>query len=87
MENMFRADIGFVYRNNKYNIELKLKANDVFKTYKSNYYYYSNSVRQEYANYYDTRSIRLSIAWKFGNWNTRQISKKGSSNTEEKERL
>lgn len=87
MENMFRTDIGFIYRVNKHNIELKLSTNDIFKTYKSNYYYYSNSVRQEYANYYDSRSIKFSIAWKFGDWNTKQISKKGSSNTEEKERL
>lgn len=87
MGNMFRTDIGFIYRINKHNIVLRLSANDIFKTYKSNYYYYSNSVRQEYANYYDSRSIKFSIAWKFGDWNTKQISKKGSSNTEEKERL
>lgn len=88
MRNMFRTDIGLVYRNNKHNLELKLTANDLFKTYKFNYYYYSNSVRQEYKNYYDSHSIKFSIAWKFGNWNTKQISKKGSSsNIEEKERL
>lgn len=87
MKNMFRADTGFVYRNDKRNIELKLAVNDIFKTYKSNYYYYSNSVRQEYKNYDDSRYIKLSVIWKFGDWNTKQISKKESSNTEEKERL
>lgn len=86
-ENMFRTDVGLVYKNDKQNIVLKLNVNDVFKTYKSNYYYYSNSVRQEYSNYYDSRSIKLSIAWRLGNWKTQRISKGESSNVEEKERL
>lgn len=87
MENMFRTDIGFIYRIDKHNIVLSLSANDIFKTYKSNYCYYSNSVRQEYINYYDSRSVKFSVTWKFGDWNKKQISKKRLSNTEEKERL
>ena len=76
MENMFRTDIGFIYRIDKHNIVLSLSANDIFKTYKSNYCYYSNSVRQEYVNYYDSRSVKFSVTWKFGDWNKKQISKK-----------
>ena len=87
MENMFRTDIGFIYRIDKHNIVLSLSANDIFKIYKSNYCYYSNSVRQEYVNYYDSRSVKFSVTWKFGDWNKKQISKKRLSNTEEKERL
>lgn len=41
----------------------------------------------ENCNYYDSRSIKLSIAWRLGNWKTQRISKGESSDIEEKERL
>ncbi len=82
---LMNASISFV--NNKKNVLLKLDANDIFKTSASKYYYYSNDIKQEYDNYYDSRYVNIVFTWKFGNIFNKNKKHFESSNAEEKDRL
>jgi hypothetical protein len=85
--NIFQTDAGLSYVNSKKNLEIKIMANDLFKTSGPKYYYYSNGIKQIYENYYDSRMIKMLVSWKIGNWHNKSNKQLESSNIEEKGRL
>lgn len=85
VDNSFKMDIGLTITCDKEPLDIRLMFNDVFNSSSPDYYYYSNGIKQHYSNYYDTRSFKLIVSWKFGdkkNNNNHEIS-----NQEEKDRL
>ena len=85
--NSFQLDMGLNYIFAKPRLELRLFTTDIFKSANPQYYYFSNSIKQEYQNYFDSRSIRLVIVYKLGNWFNKVKKAPSPSNTEEKQRL
>ena len=85
--NSFLLNTGISLINNKKTLILKLDANDILKTSDPKYYYYSNSIRQEFHNYYDSRYMNLTLVWNFGNTFNKSKGHFDSSNSEEKGRL
>jgi hypothetical protein len=86
-KNGFQADIGLNYINDKSGIQVKLFVTDLFKTSSPEYTYNSDGVRQVYNNYYDSRSVELSLTWRFGNWYNKTRKSAPASNQEEQKRL
>jgi outer membrane receptor protein involved in Fe transport len=66
-------------------LQLSLSGNDIFSGQRSTYTSYINNIRQEFRNYYDSRSFSISLLYKFGN---KKISVKPREfgNEEEKNR-
>lgn len=62
-------------------IQASIFANDIFRTNKPSYTSYSNNVKIKSSNYYDLRSIGLSIVYRFGNDKLKSI--KYSSNEQQ----
>lgn len=86
-KNLLLVNIGFAYTDKKRGLMVSLKAEDLFKNANPKYIYYSNGVRQEFNNYYDTRRIELTVVKKLGTMHgTRKLSFQ-SSNSEERSRL
>jgi len=69
----FNVNLNFRYKMND-QWDLALFANDILRTQQGKLKAIVNSVQQTYDNYYDSRSIRLSISYRFGsvNINARQ---------------
>lgn len=86
-DNSFLLNAGISWVNNKKTLSLKLNGNDILKTSAPRYSYYSNGVRQEFHNYYDSRFVSLALIWKFGNIFNKSKNYFDSSNSEEKDRL
>lgn len=84
--NSFQFDIGATYSffDNKFSVGLEII--DILKTADAQYKYISGGVTQIYNNYYDTRSLLLSLKWNFGNAKLK-ASRPLSSNLEEKSRI
>jgi hypothetical protein len=85
--NSFLLNTGISFVNNKKNFVLRLNANDILKTSNPKYCYYSNGIRQEFHNYYDSRYVNLTLIWKFGNIFNKSKNYFDSSNSEERDRL
>ena len=85
--NFFKLDIGANYIHSKKDFEARLLLSDIFKTANPEYSYTSGGIKQVYQNYYDTRMIRLVLAWKLGNWYNKSPQKSSPSNMDEKQRL
>ncbi|MDR6737422.1 outer membrane beta-barrel family protein [Sphingobacterium sp. 2149] len=64
----FNVNLNFRYKINE-QWDLALFANDILKTQQGKLKAIVNSVQQTYDNYYDSRSIRLSISFRFGSMN------------------
>jgi len=79
----FDAALKYITINKKF--QISLNAVDIFKTNKPIYTSYTNNIQIDYKNYYDIRSVRLSLSYSFGN-KLISIKKKEFGNTEEKER-
>ena len=86
-KNLLLVNIGFAYTDKRRGLMVSLKAEDLFKNANPKYIYYSNGVRQEFNNYYDTRRIELTVVKKLGTMHgTRKLSFQ-SSNSDERSRL
>lgn len=70
----------------KSKLTLSISGNDLLYTNKPVYTLYSNGVKIQYKNYYDDRSVRISLVYKFGNSNV-QVDEKEVGNTDEKNRV
>ena len=68
------------------NLQLSLKANDVFHDAYDTSVSYTNNVRDEYKNYYDRRNFRISLLYKFGN-DKIKVKRREAGNEEERKRL
>ncbi len=69
----------------KKKLTIAVTGRDLFSTNRSIYTVYSNSIKVEYKNYYDDRSIRISLIYKFGNTSL-QVEEKEVGNEEERNR-
>lgn len=85
--NAFELDIGLVYSIFKASIDIKLIAFDIFNTATPAYFYYSNGIKQNYRNNYDTRCLKFVFSWKIGNWYNNKTNCFDSPGNAEKQRL
>ena len=68
------------------NLQLGIVANDIFSSNRFTYTSFSNNIKQEYRNYYDVRSFRISLFYKFGSTKIK-VEKRNFGNEEEKGRV
>lgn len=66
-------------------LQLSIIGNDIFSSQRPTYISYVNNIRQEYRNYYDARSLTVSLLYKFGN-NKINVNQRKFGNEEEKNR-
>lgn len=85
--NSFELDAGLVYSIFKANIDIKLIVFDILNTATPAYFYYSNGIRQNYRNNYDTRCLKFIFSWKIGNWYNSKTNSFDSPGNAEKQRL
>ncbi|MNR52327.1 hypothetical protein D3C85_1721530 [compost metagenome] len=69
----------------KKDLQLSIIGNDIFSGQRPTYISYVNNIRQEYRNYYDARSLTVSLLYKFGN-NKINVNQRKFGNEEEKNR-
>lgn len=79
----FDAAIKYITPNKKF--QVSLNATDILKSNTPVYTSYTNQIRIDYKNYYDIRSVRLSLSYSLGNKSV-SVKKKEVGNAEEKER-
>lgn len=85
-KNSFQMDLTAEYYHRKTGLRVTLEATDIFKTADSPYTYVSDGVTLHYNNYLDTRSLLLTVSWRFGNWK-KSTPRATKSNQEENSRL
>ncbi|WP_300602715.1 outer membrane beta-barrel family protein [Niabella sp.] len=78
-------DIGFKYLLAKKKWVLGLNFYDVLKDDYSMIHFLADGIRQSYTQYYDSRAMRLSVSYSFGN-NKISVSTRKTGNQEEKNR-
>ena len=78
-------DIGFKYLAMDKKLTLSLMAYDIFKTDLSTLSTNVQNIPQSFRQYYDSKSIRFSVSYKFGNSKI-NVSKRQTSNAEETNR-
>lgn len=66
-------------------IQLSVNASDIFKTNKYRFSSLVNNIMQDYNNYYDSRQLRITIRYNFGNEKMKQTERK-AGNEEERRR-
>ncbi|MBK1897530.1 TonB-dependent receptor [Chryseobacterium paridis] len=66
-------------------LRIVLVGDDLLSGQRSTYTAYSNDIKVSFRNYYDTRNVRLSISYKFGNSKI-SVQQKNFGNEEEKAR-
>lgn len=81
----YATELGLRYLLFNKNLQLNLVFSDMFRTNENTIKSYVNNIRQEYKNYYDSRLLRITAVYKFGNNKIRSKSKK-FSNEEERNR-
>lgn len=86
-KNLLLVNIGLAYTDKKRGMMVSLKAEDLFKNATPKYSYYSNGVRQEFNNYYDTQHVEITLTKKIGNLFNKKKPAFQSSNSEERSRL
>lgn len=74
-------DLGFKALLFKENLQVNLYFQDVYKGIRPKATTYTNDVKQVYGNYFDSRSVNLSLTYKFGNENLKTKSRE-NKNTE-----
>lgn len=67
------------------NMQLSIIGNDIFSTNRPSYMTISNNIRQEYKNYYDYRSFRISLIYKLGSSKVK-VEKRDLGNEDERNR-
>lgn len=82
----YRLDIGLKYIALKSKLQTSLTLNDIFRSATPHWSAIINGVNQQFKNYYDYRSIRLSFKYKFGSNKPKTIQHE-NSNTDEKVRV
>ncbi|MBE5321286.1 TonB-dependent receptor [Pedobacter sp. MR2016-19] len=84
-KSQYNLDLGIkaLFLNKK--IQLAITASDVLKTNRYRFNSLVNNIRQEYNNYYDSRQIRLTFRYNFGNEKIKQQDRK-LGNEEERRR-
>lgn len=68
------------------NLQFAVNIYDVLKTSNPDYVTYTNGIKQKFNNYYDSRFIRFSLRYSFGNKKI-NISKKNFGNEDERDRI
>ena len=86
-KNSLLVNIGLAYSDKKRGLMVSLKAEDLFKNADPKYCYYSNGIRQDFNNYYDTRHVEITLTKKLGTSFNKLKSAFQSSNSEERDRL
>lgn len=81
--NQLDLSMKFLFLNK--NLQLNIIGNDIFRSNKSAYKSINNNIVQEYNNYYDIRSFRIALTYKFGNTKL-NIENRNLGNEEEKNR-
>ncbi|ELY2018104.1 TonB-dependent receptor family protein, partial [Flavobacterium psychrophilum] len=81
--NQLDLSMKFLFLNK--NLQLNIIGNDIFRSNKSAYKSINNNIVQEYNNYYDIRSFRIALTYKFGNTKI-NIENRNLGNEEEKNR-
>jgi len=66
-------------------LQISFIVNDLTRGNRPTYISYSNNLKQEFNSYYDNRSFKVSITYKFGNKDI-NVEKRGFGNDEEKSR-
>lgn len=82
--NQLDLAIKFFFMNK--NLQLAIIGNDVFSSNRFTYTSFSNDIKQEYKNYYDVRSFRISLSYKFGSSKI-NVEKRSFGNDDEKGRI
>lgn len=86
-KNSLLVNIGLAYADKKSGLMVSIKAEDLFKNADPKYCYYSNGIRQDFDNYYDTRYVEITLTKKFGTSFNKRKADFHSSNSEERDRL
>ncbi len=81
----YAMDLGLKWLFSKKQFQISLIATDIFRTNENTIKSVINQIRQEYRNYYDSRRLRLTVVYRFGNDNLRSKQKR-FSNEEERQR-
>lgn len=84
-KNQYNLDLGLKTLLLNKKIQLAITATDVLKTNQYRYNSLINNIMQEYNNYYDSRQIRLTFRYNFGNEKIKQQDRK-LGNEEERRR-
>lgn len=87
VNNSLLYNVEFSYTNAKKDFVISFNANDLLRTSSPKYHYYSNGIRQEFDNYYDSQFLGVTVIKKFGNVFNKVKKMFESSNSEEKSRL
>src|SRR5574338_510391 len=82
----YSLDLGLRYALLDKKLNVNMVVSDIFKTSIARFTTYPNSVKQVYKNDYDSRFVRISLSYKFGNKKI-NVEKKGTGNMEELNRL
>lgn len=85
MKSQYSLDIGLKKLMFNKKLQLALNAADILKSRKDRYSSVVSNIRQEYNNYYDSRYLRLTIRYNFGNDKLKQQDHK-AGNEEERRR-
>ncbi|WP_316832628.1 outer membrane beta-barrel protein [Pedobacter aquatilis] len=84
-QHQYNLDVGLKTLLLNKKLQLAINATDVLKTNRYRFSSLVNHIRQEYDNYYDSRQLRLSIRFNFGNEKIKQAERK-AGNEEERRR-
>ncbi|WP_299272685.1 TonB-dependent receptor [uncultured Psychroserpens sp.] len=79
------VDVSFKFFFLKRDLQLTITGSDLFKGQITEVTAFSNGVRTTYENYYDSRRLRVSLRYSFGNKKIR-VNRKDFGNEDEKER-
>ncbi|RBQ10374.1 outer membrane beta-barrel protein [Pedobacter miscanthi] len=84
-KNQYNLDLGIKTLLLNKKIQLAITASDVLKTKRYRFSSLVNNIRQEYNNYYDSRQLRITFRYNFGNEKIKQQERK-PGNEEERRR-
>ena len=81
-----QLDIALKFLLLKNKLTVAISGNDILYTNRPVYTLYSNDIKVEYRNYYDDRSLRISLSYKFGN-TTVHVDEREIGNSDERNRI
>jgi outer membrane receptor protein involved in Fe transport len=82
LERQYNVDLGLRTLIIKNHLQLAVNLTDLFKSNKSRYASLVNDIRQSYVNYYDSRKLRISIRYNFGNEGIKATNRKPGNDEE-----
>jgi len=83
-KNQYNLDLGIKTLLLNKKIQLAVAATDVLKTNRYRFNSLVNNIRQEYNNYYDSRQLRVTFRYNFGNEKIKQQDRKPGNEEERK---